>query len=357
MTELLATSYVKRRGGLGDLPNRLRAEDCTIAYMGASVTAQRDGFRPRLHELICRNTRRDHRAVAAALGATGAITGVFLMDDLVLAHQPDLAFVEYATSDLAGTTPLPELAPALEGIVGKLRDAGCEPCFLYLHRSDVDLAASEVVAAYEDVAEYHAVVSISVADWMRTEIERGRLSDPMILRDVVHTTPAGSTLTAEAILNALAQIPAMPPAAAVQPRSDAFRRARIAAPEPALAGGRPFTEGRFRLVWPYLEIGRDGELRFTPEGELVGLLVVLGPHSGYIEVSAAGEAVDYLLWDDECSYERLGSVVLERFVPAGTEVTIRVIDRLVDYGSAKRPVDWGEAARPRLKLAGLMVRS
>ena len=42
-------------------------------------------------------------------------------------------------------------------LFSKLRDAGCDPCFLYLHRADVDLGASEVVAAYEEVAEHHAV--------------------------------------------------------------------------------------------------------------------------------------------------------------------------------------------------------
>jgi hypothetical protein len=34
-----------------------------------------------------------------------------------------------------------------------------------------------------------------------------------------------------------------------------------------------------------------------------------------------------------------------------------VIGRSVDYSAAKRPIDPGEAARPRLKVAGLMVRS
>jgi hypothetical protein len=355
--ELLASSYVKPRGGFGDLPARLRVKDCTIAYMGASVTAQRDGFRPLLHELLCRDTGRNHRAVAAALGATGAITGVCLMDDLVVAHRPDLAFVEYATSDIAGMTPRPQLAPVLEGIVGKLRDAGCEVCFLYLHRSDVDLGASDVVAEYEDVADHHAVSSINVADWLRAEIERGRLDGGTILRDVVHTTETGSILTAEAIGHAVAQIqPGLRPAAKPL-RDDAFRRARIEAPSHALAGDGPFAEGRFRVLKPYIEIDRAGELRFTSEGELVGLLVVLGPHSGYIEVTAAGETVEYLLWDNECSYERLGSVVLGPFAPAGSEVTIRVADRQVDRSAAKRPIDAGEAERTRLKVAGLMVRS
>jgi hypothetical protein len=164
-------------------------------------------------------------------------------------------------------------------------------------------------------------------------------------------------VTAETIVNALAQIPAAARTPAVQLRDDTYRRARIEPAEPALAGGSPYTEGRFRLVTPYLEIDRHGELRFTSASDLVGLLLVLGPHSGYIEVNSAGEAIEYLLWDDECSYERLGSVVLERFVPAGSEVTIRVIDRSVNHSAAKRPIDPSEAARPRLKLAGLMVLS
>jgi hypothetical protein len=357
VTQMLASSHVKPRDGLGDLPARLRAEDCTIAYMGASVTAQRDGFRPRLHDLLCRDTGRNHRAVAAALGATGSITGVFVMEGLVLPHRPDLAFVEYATSDIVGTTPLSQIEPVLEGIVGKLRAGGCELCFLYLHRSDVDLGASEVVAAYERVADNHAVPSINVAEWMRTEIELGRLDGRTILRDVVHTTGSGSALTAEAIREALAQIPPGPRPAASPLSDDAFRRARVEPPSPALVGAGAFAEGRFRLVHPYVEIDGAGELRFMLEEELVGLLVVLGPHSGYIEVTAAGDTAEYLLWDDECSYERLGSVVLQPFAPAGSEVIIRVSDRPVDYSSARRPIDPVEAARKRLKLTGLMVRS
>jgi hypothetical protein len=270
------------------------------------------------------------------------------MDELVLRRRPDLAFVEYATSDVVGTTPKAHLAAVLEGIVGKLRAAACEPCFVYLARADVDLGASEVVAVYEDVADHHAVPSIDLS---------GHIDAATMLRDVVHTTAAGSQATAEAIYGALAQIPPASRKAVAPPRDTSFLRARIVAPTPALAAGGTYAEGRFRLVYPYLEIDRDGELRFTTSAELVGLLVVLGPHSAHVEVTAADTAVEYLLWDDECSYERLGSLILEPFAPAGSEVTIRVTDTPVDRSTAKRPVDATEAARPRLKVAGLLVRS
>ncbi len=357
MSSLAPVSYLRPRAGLGDVPDRLRAEECTIAYMGASVTAQKDGYRPRLHELIRQGTGRDHRAVAAGLGAMGSISGVFLLDQLVLAHRPDLAFVEYATSDVAGTTPPGRLAAVLEGIVGKLRGGGCEPCFLYLHRGDLELGRSAVVETYERVAAHHGVPSIDVSAWMRAAIERRELDGGALLRDVVHTTELGSALTAEAVWEALEQIPTGPKPALAPVGGDAFTRTRIERPTAALAVRGPSSEGRFRLIFPYLEIDRAGELRFTASGELVGLLVVLGPHSGYIRLEALGEVSEHLLWDIECSYERLGSLIFERPLPAGSEVTIRVSERTVDTSAAKRPPDREQQAERLLKLAGLMVRA
>ncbi len=331
---------------------RLRSRDCTIAYLGASVTAQADGYRPRLHEAICRLTGRDHRAVAAGTGAMGAITGVFLMDDLVLRHRPDLCFVEYATSDLAGTTPREHLEAAVEGIVGKLDDSGCATCFLYLLRTDREPGELRaVVDAYERVAERHGLASIDAAS------ELASAPAGSLLRDQVHTTEAGSDLTATTVLRGLERILASPgeprPAAAGDPT---FRRARVVGPTPEMfrdpAG---CLEGRFRLVYPYLEIDSSNELRLRPEGDLVGLLLIVGPDTGWIEVEAGGRTAEHLVWDEHSSYDRLGSVILTPFPAAGAELSIRLSDRPVDYSHARRPIDPDRAASKRLKLAGLMV--
>jgi hypothetical protein len=354
MTPLLAPPFVRPRAGLGDLPDRLRSRDCTIAYMGASVAMQKEGYRPRLHELICRRTGRAHAHVPAALGGTGTITGAFLADEWVLRRRPDLAFVEYATFDAGGTTPFEHVAPALEGIVGKLRDAGCEPCFLYLQRGDLDLGASDVVAAYEAVADRHGVPSIDAGGSIRAAIAAGEVEEGALLRDPVHTTPVGSELTAETIYRGLAAIPAGPAPPRVPLQDARFREARLIAPVREHVHG-PCGEGSFRLVYPYLELEAGAELRVTLDGELAGLFVVLGPHSGYLEVTAAGVTTDYLLWDEDCDYERLGALVLAPFVPRGEEISIRVSDRAVDMTAAKRPVDPDETARKRLKLAALMV--
>ena len=95
----------------------------------------------------------------------GAITGVFLMDDLVLRHRPDLCFVEYATSDTAGTTP-PELPRSRRrGDRRKLREAGCAPASSISRGRSRPAGGSAVVEAYERVAERHGVPSINVAEW------------------------------------------------------------------------------------------------------------------------------------------------------------------------------------------------
>src|SRR5437764_7249306 len=152
------------RDGLREAGTRLRNEPCTIAYLGASVTAQREGYSSRLHELLCRLWKQPHRMIWAGTGALGSLSGVFLMDELVVKHRPQLCFVEYATGDFCGRTPPEELGPAIEGIAQKLRDIGCEPCFLYLYRSDIGFdGLNQVLAVYEAVAKHHHVPSIDLA--------------------------------------------------------------------------------------------------------------------------------------------------------------------------------------------------
>jgi hypothetical protein len=351
---------VRPRAGLGDLRSRLHAGECTLGYLGASVTAQRDGYRPRLHRRLCEATGHDHRSVFAGTGAMGSITGVFLMDDLVLAHDPDLCFVEYTTSDAAGTTPPEHLGPALEGIVCKLRDAGCLACFLHLYRSDHDLGgASPVLETYERVAEHHGVPSVDVGVVVRDLIHGGAVTADAVVRDVVHTTADGSELTADAIWRGLARVLATSrPSAEPEPRyAESFRRTRIVPATPdLLRDGTAFRARRFRLAYPYLELGSANDLRYTPDGDLVGLLVIVGPDAGFIEVETPGRTAEYLLWDEHCSYDRLASVVFAPFVHAGTPVTIRLSPRPVDYSRARRPIAGAASIEKRLKVVGLMVR-
>lgn len=362
MSKRSLRARVRARNGFGDLPHRLREEPCRIAYLGASVTAQRDGYRMRLHELLCSWTAQAHLSIHAGTGGVGSLSGVFLMDTLVLAHEPQLCFVEYATNDLDGRTSPALTGRAVEGIVGKLRERGCQPCFLYLYRRDTCFGrANEVIAAHEAVADYHRVPSIDVAAPIEEGATRGELRVDELLRDVVHTTPAGSRLVAESILDAVQQISAAsaitsPPHGELH--LDGFRGARV---YPARRGWLKHQaraeRKRFRLTFEYLRIGSDNHFTCTFDGELVGMVVIVGPTSGIIRVSAGQDVREITLWDPHCHYERLSTVIFPRRYSPGCEVRIEPTEAGIDYSSSLRPVDHRATISKDLKVVGFMVRA
>jgi lysophospholipase L1-like esterase len=326
---------------------RLRSEACTIAYMGASVTAQKDGYRPRLHQLLQRRFGRDHVMVNAGTGAIGSIGGLFLMDRLVLRHQPDLCFVEYATTDATGTTPPGLVGPALEEIVLRLRDAGCEPCLLLLPRAEGEQGHE----AYREVAERHGVPLLDVA----ASLSPSDLTD-WVLRDVVHTTPSGADAIARTIADSLDAALAPTGAALGAPGRIHDRSFGGATLVPASlehlrepGGG---SRGLFRLSLPYVEIGPDGVFEPTFDGELVGMVVVVGPQSGIV---AIGDR-EVNLFDRWCHYERLSTVVFDPGLRPGSPLTMRITDLEVDRSVCPVPVaDLGPEGK-RLKVVGFMLR-
>jgi len=114
--------------------------------------------------------------------------------------------------------------------------------------------------------------------------------------------------------------------------------------------------GRFRFFYDYVEITPGNRFEWVPDGELVGLVVIVGLESGFVRVSAGRDAEELLLWDEYCLYDRVSTGILERRLPAGEVVTLEPTDADVDYSSAVRPVEAPEEIRKRLKLVGWMVR-
>jgi glycosyltransferase involved in cell wall biosynthesis len=325
---------------------RLRSEVCTVAYMGASVTAQKDGYRPRLHAMLQRRFAREHVMVNAGTGAIGSIGGLFLMDQLVLRHRPDLCFIEYATTDTIGTTPAAFVGPVLEEIVCRLREAGCEPCILLLPRAQ---EADQGIDAYRSVASHHGVVLIDVA----ASFDAGDLTE-RVLRDVVHTTFAGAETIATRIADDFDSIldPTGAPIGSEDRLFDrSFRGATlVAATTEHLREASAGSVGTFRLSMPYVEVEPGGGFDCTFDGELVGLVVVVGPRSGVI---AAGGR-EFTLFDRWCHYERLSTVVFEPGFPPGAPVTVAPTNRAVDRTICEEPLE--ADVRTTLKVVGFMVR-
>lgn len=351
MTTGVDGSWVIARSGLGHARERLRHGNRPIAYLGVSVTAQRDGFRPRLHDqLVSRFGARP--AVNAGIGAVGSLACVFLMDDFVLPSRPALCFVECTTGDLGGATAVDEIGPALEGILLKLRDIDCSACLLHLYRRDCSFREPHpVVEAYERVAERYGVPSINLARHVEEQASLGRLDVRAHYRDLVHTTPEGSQFVADHVASVVDDLIAVPAArggeVSHRPGPPARYHATAIVPADADASNAPFLGAtRFGHRYRYAEVPVGASLSFR-SGTLAlrGLFVILGPHSGRLEVTDGNRVLTVDTRDAWCTYDRLSVVLFPVEFPPGVEIQVR-------------PIMAGDASavETRVKLIGWLGR-
>ncbi len=355
------------RNGLGDLRSMLLARPCTVAYLGASVTAQKEGYRSMLDQWFTETFRQPHIAINAGFGGVGSISGVFMMDEQVIAKRPDLCLIEYSTGDMGAQTSLGEIAGAVEGMVLKLLDAGCHTCFLYLYRRDEELNdAHPVIAEYERVAAHYGIPSLHIGQLIQNEIVAGRFSAAAVVRDKVHTTPEGSRITTDCIAAGLQVVfEASDEDMACAPRDFSkipllvrnYHHTRIVpANISMLRDPQNCATGRFRFAYDYIRIDEKNEIRFEVAGELVGLLVIVGKDAGIIRVETAESTEEYTLWDEWCSYSRLTTVILRRPLGSGTSVRISLTDQVVDYAASGVEQDSVIRVVKQLNLVGFMVR-
>jgi hypothetical protein len=325
--------------GLHDVARRLAAGPAAIAYLGNSVTAQRDGYRPHLHAGLAMRFGQAHRAVNAGFGGVGSIASVCMMDLMVGRHRPALCFIECMTGDM-GVGLHPDTGAALEGVLRKLADIDCAACFLNLPRQDADFSKDDpVVSLYGRVAAHHRTPAIDLGPVLHD-------AGPSFFRDVVHTTAAGGRRTAGLILEQLDGLfatPGMPGPTMPLFGRDYGGAAMVPVGVAHLRDRTAFTAGEFRLAYRHIDIGPDNEIRFhSGTAELLGMLIVAGPHSGPTLIG--GE--EHQLRDPWCHYERLHAVVFDRPFPAGGEVAISPLNE------ARAP----SLPAPRLQMIGFLVR-
>ena len=260
------------------------------------------------------------------------------MDDLVLRHEPTVCFIECLTGDL-GVGLHADTGAALEGIVRKLAAADSAACFLNLPRQDVEQSIDNpVVSVYRRVTAHHDIPSIDIGRPSHDEAAD-------VFRDVVHTTVSGGKRMAGLILTELESIlETLTPRAAAPLFDKDYSSARVVPVDlDALRDQANVEAGRFRLAYSYLEVAPDNELHFySCTEELLGLLLVVGPHSGPTII----DGKRYDLRDRWCSYSRLHALVFEAAVPTDRHVAIFPLDDA--RGSSTPP--------SRVKAIGFLTR-
>jgi len=351
--------YVDIRQGLGRVATVLRERACRIAYVGNSVTAQRDGFVPYLHAHLGSWTAQPHHAFQVGLSGMGSMGCLFTLDPLVLSRKPDLCFIECTTGDSGSRPPLEIIGPAIEGLVRKLRAIECECCILHAYRSDRTVEDFQpIIDRYEKVADHYGIPSVHLGRAVSLGLASGEWSLEQLFLDGIHTTPEGGRVVATLIARALETILSASSTNTLPLRSrlhpDDFEAARLLSPKAeTVLNSQRCRPSHFRQVLPYLEIeaGNALVLDATP-GKLAGLLVVAGPHAGDIVIEANSQVQEFSTWDQWCDRDLLRSVIFPE--PIRRDATVRLT--VTDRGGWSRGDPGGVHGFPKLlKLIGFML--
>jgi hypothetical protein len=326
------------RAGLGAAGTRLTEQPASIAYFGASVTAQKQGYRPLLQERLRRRFGLEHESVFAGIGGVDVISAVFLADEFVVQRRPDLCLIEFTSTVPIRDSTLADAERAMEGMIGKLVAAGIQPCLLHLGRREWRTEHAEQLAAFERVAGRHQVPSIDLTPAFTESDDPGRL-----FRDPVHTSAPGSELVAQLTDDALASIATARPdepedRVPAAPSGKRFHGAHVV-PVTSRDSSPAGEMGLFRLHRPFLELPLGSSIRRRFDERLAGLVMLVGPESGELEIVDPDGVQRLMAWDQYCHYERFTVCLFERPCAVGAEVAIRLTETIPDYSQCRRPVD------------------
>jgi hypothetical protein len=272
----------------------------SVAYLGNSVTAQRQSYVDFLHPILVSKWGADSKPLKAGLGGVGSLALAGLMDWLVIRHEPSVCFVECSLADAGGATPESRVAIGITSIVEDLLASGTRPIMLHLPRIDSRSPLHDRVASiYRAVQNRYAL----------TEVNLRHLVDPRGFRDGVHTTPALSERIAREI--ALQLGPRMPDPSNHAPL-DRHHRVRFVPATDGTCITGTMSSSSFRLALPTVLLGVGGSFRFlAPGAQFLGLYVIAKASSGVVRLTGKDFREDIQVWDEWCERPRLQFVPLQ----------------------------------------------
>jgi lysophospholipase L1-like esterase len=359
---LVTAVECRPRGGLPNFFAKAAAGgDVRVAYLGGSITAA-PGWRVfSLDRLRKDFPKARFSEISAAIGGTGSDLGAFRVGHDVIAHKPDLVFVEFAVND-AGAAPEQILA-TMEGIVRQIlrADASTDICFVYTVSEPLlaDLAKGvfpRAASTMEAVADHYAIPSVHYGVEVSRRIADGSLvfkgekpekldaaAKPMLFStDGVHPhVETGHRLYADVLAQALATMHAAAttaaPHAMPEPlRADNWEKAKMIPIEQSMLRGdwkkaTPSDDERAKsfaarmpVLWKAEKPGAELVVAFT--GTRLAVYDLLGPGEGMVSVQvddAAAKNVPRI--DGYCTSWRIATLSTGS-QPAGTHRATFTLD-------------------------------
>ena len=361
------------RNGLPNFFHKLSNNEAVkIVFLGGSIT-HHAGYRVQTTEWLEKQYPTIHiETVNSAIGGTGSDLGVFRTDRDVLAHHPDLVFVEFAVND-AKTDSL-VICNSMEGIVRKIRkhNPHTDICFLYTLNTPMldDLKAGRTyrsVRYMENIAEYYGIPSVDFSKDVMSLLEKDKLvfkgekdvdygKRIIFTNDGTHpTTEGGHVIYTQTLTTALKQLSKNQNDVAYSLREplypENYERAKMIPAQdlPHTVGWQVVQEDDKALkyfqgtpnVLPTAITSNHPEDAITIHfrGTRAGIFDIIGPSSGGITVSTDGNDPIYIRrFDSYCGNRNRTSYRLFEPLEDGEHTVIirpdnRAFDKEEIYGS------------------------
>jgi hypothetical protein len=327
-----------------------------ILYVGASVTAQKNGYRPELNKIFEKHDFSVNQKVLAT-GATGSMFGLCNLSSSVQESTIyDLAVFEYSTGDLnIGLTPEERIEDVVYQSLMAMKCLAKNVVLINNYRSDYENNQGDFIRNLHRAAADRAEVPV-LDIYPAFEKMRANLSDTEwknIYRDNVHTAVKGSELVAAEIYKLL-------------PPLDFDREldgSELTAYQTASFVGFPvdadyseYTYPSSGQKFPFFTLNEDQVLRLSLKGELWGLLSVVGPQSGWVEIKSGDLRIQkFNQLDAHCYYNRVQPRQFIRKFDGIVDLTIELVGGPLDFNAVKEAHSDHELPRA-LKLSYLMGR-
>lgn len=321
-------------------------------FLGGSITRGANASRQRLFGyaalvgdwLAARHRSAEVRCHNVGVGGTGSDFGCCRTPADVLAHRPQLVFVEFAVND-AGK-PAVRVGRAYEGILRRLREDLPDADIVAIHTLSKGFVPDyeagglpESVGLHQAICDHHGVPAVNVGLALHRHMVDTGLPWEHFFADDAHPVDAGHAHYAGTITAALACAGAGPLPPCPPPRTAQVWRSAEIVPGDRLPAGPAWTRRR-RRVWDVdmseLVCDKPGTVLEVPfAGRVVGLLVVRGPMTGVVGWSIDGQPEQRLsLWDAYCpKFERASCEILAEDLPPGDHtLTLRLTDEVPEGG-------------------------
>jgi hypothetical protein len=352
--------YFKSRFGLQNIYQELSQRSCKIAYLGNSITAQKEGYKKYLSNHIDQSFNQKHFYINAGIGGIGSLATAFLVDDFVLRYRPDICFVECTVADMGDATPEEWIPSAVEGIVQKLITNNVKVCFLHLYRVMSDEVKQErILTLYEKIINHYQLPSINIGSVISLLINSNKYKNEDIVYDGIHSTPTGAQLNAKYIFSAFKEILKFEAQEkiALPYIQYPFKHTSIVIPNSFMViGNKSYIEKKFRGIINYIQLHEGSKLQYsTQDGIILGLFIVADEESGVIIIENQGKVTTVQTYDKWCDKERIQAVIFGDPVMASTQIRISISASEVAEQGANGTENKIKKRGITLKIIGLMV--